>query len=45
MNRTILKVLIWLAVAGLLAGSWGMRERLIYRLNPVAFGSYVPWGL
>lgn len=45
MNGTVFKVLIGLAVAGLLAGSWGMGERLIYGLNPVAFGSYVPWGL
>ncbi len=33
------------AVLGLIVGTWGMVERLMYGLNPVAFGSYVPWGL
>ncbi|WP_448384706.1 NrfD/PsrC family molybdoenzyme membrane anchor subunit [Desulfosoma sp.] len=45
MQRTSYTLLIVLAVLGLLAGSWGMAQRLLYGLNPVAFGSYVPWGL
>lgn len=39
------KVLVAVAVLGLVVGTWGMVERLLYGLNPVAFGSYVPWGL
>lgn len=38
-------ILVALAVLGLVVGAWGMVERLLYGLNPVAFGSYVPWGL
>jgi molybdopterin-containing oxidoreductase family membrane subunit len=34
-----------LAIAGLVIGSYGMFDRLVNGLNPVAFGSYVPWGL
>ena len=45
MSKTSFRVLAALAVLGLLAGSWGMVERLGQGLNPVAFGSYVPWGL
>ncbi len=45
MQRTSFYFFIGLAVLGLLVGSWGMVQRLLYGLNPVAFGSYVPWGL
>ena len=45
MNNTSYNVLIGAAVLGLIAGTWGMTQRLLYGLNPVAFGSYVPWGL
>jgi molybdopterin-containing oxidoreductase family membrane subunit len=45
MSKTSFRTLIGLAVLGLVAGSWGMIERLWHGLNPVAFGSYVPWGL
>jgi molybdopterin-containing oxidoreductase family membrane subunit len=34
-----------MALLGLAAGSYGLVQRLLYGLNPVAFGSYVPWGL
>jgi Ni/Fe-hydrogenase subunit HybB-like protein len=34
-----------LALVGLVIGSYGMAKRLLFGLNPVAFGSYVPWGL
>jgi molybdopterin-containing oxidoreductase family membrane subunit len=33
------------AIAGLVIGSYGMVDRLANGLYPVAFGSYVPWGL
>ncbi len=45
MNNKLFVILTVLAVAGLLAGAWGIFERLAYGLQPVAFGSYVPWGL
>lgn len=38
-------VLFITALAGLVIGSYGMFDRLLHGLNPVAFGSYVPWGL
>lgn len=38
-------VLITIALVGLVIGSFGMFDRLLHGLNPVAFGSYVPWGL
>ena len=34
-----------IALAGLVVGSYGMFDRLVNGLNPVAFGSYVPWGI
>jgi molybdopterin-containing oxidoreductase family membrane subunit len=37
--------LLAVAVLGLLVGTWGLVDRLMNGLNPVAFGSYVPWGL
>lgn len=37
--------LIVLAVAGLVVGGWGLVDRLLHGLNPVAFGSVIPWGL
>ncbi len=45
MGQKSFNVLISLAILGFIAGSWGMAERVLYGLNPVAFGSYVPWGL
>ncbi len=33
------------AIVGLVIGSYGMFDRLVNGLYPVAFGSYVPWGL
>lgn len=45
MNKTKNSLLIGLAILGLTLGSFGMIQRLLYGLNPVAFGSYVPWGL
>lgn len=45
MNNKAYPILLALAVIGLLAGAWGLFERLAYGLQPVAFGSHVPWGL
>jgi Ni/Fe-hydrogenase subunit HybB-like protein len=45
MRYKFFPLLSFLAVAGLVIGGYGMFYRLLYGLNPVAFGSYVPWGL
>lgn len=45
MHYRLFPVLSVVAIAGLLIGSYGMVDRLVNGLNPVAFGSYVPWGL
>lgn len=45
MNTTWFRRLVVLALMGLAFGIYGMYERLAFGLNPVAFGSYVPWGL
>lgn len=37
--------LVAIAVAGLAVGAFGLVDRLLNGLNPVAFGSVVPWGL
>lgn len=39
------KILVTLAVAGLLIGSWGVISVLIWGKKATALGSYVPWGL
>ena len=39
------RIIIGLALLGLIIGSYGIIKRLLFGLNPVAFGSYVPWGL
>ena len=39
------KYILIASVVGIIVGSYSMYERLAYGLNPVAFGSYVPWGL
>ena len=45
MNNKWFGILLAVAILGLIVGSYGMVQRLLYGLNPVAFGSYVPWGL
>lgn len=45
MRYKLFPFLIFTALAGLVIGSFGMFDRLLFGLNPVAFGSYVPWGL
>jgi molybdopterin-containing oxidoreductase family membrane subunit len=45
MNEKQYKIIFKTAIAGLVIGSWGMAERLIFGLSPVAFGSHIPWGL
>jgi Ni/Fe-hydrogenase subunit HybB-like protein len=39
------KALLILSIVALVVGSPAMYERATQGLNPVAFGSYVPWGL
>jgi len=38
-------LIIGLAIIGLIIGSWGMFQRLFFGHLPMAYGSYVPWGL
>jgi molybdopterin-containing oxidoreductase family membrane subunit len=45
MNTNLFRRLIVPALIGLAFGVYGMYERLAFGLTPVAFGSYVPWGL
>jgi molybdopterin-containing oxidoreductase family membrane subunit len=45
MQYRLFPILSILAIAGLVIGSYGMFDRLVNGLYPVAFGSYVPWGL
>lgn len=45
MNKNAFWILLGLGVAGLIAGSVGMWARLQYGHIPMAYGSYVPWGL
>lgn len=45
MRYRLFPALSIVAIAGLAVGSYGMFDRLVNGLNPVAFGSYVPWGL
>ena len=45
MRYKLFPFLMITAMAGLVIGSFGMFDRLLYGLNPVAFGSYIPWGL
>lgn len=37
--------LIVLSIIGLVIGSWGMFQRLVYGHVPMNYGSFVPWGL
>jgi len=45
MNKNAFRILLGLGVVGLIAGSVGMWARLQYGHAPMAYGSYVPWGL
>ena len=45
MSEKWFKNLIIVAVIGLVVGAWGMFQRLAYGHLPMAYGSYVPWGL
>lgn len=45
MRNTWYAALLVLSLLGLAAGAWGLGDRLANGLGPVAFGSYVPWGL
>ena len=44
-NDKWFKNLIILSVIGLVLGSWGMYQRLVYGHLPMNYGSFVPWGL
>jgi protein NrfD len=45
MNEKYYKYLMILAVLGLVAGTWGFVNLLIYGKRIVAYGSYITWGL
>lgn len=45
MNKNKFKTLMTLGIIGLIIGSWGMGNRLIFGHASVNYGSYVPWGL
>ncbi len=45
MNNKTYKILLTVAVIGLVVGAWGMFQRLVYGHTPMAYGSFVPWGL
>lgn len=39
------KILVGLAAGGLIVGTWGVANVLLYGKRATALGSYVPWGL
>ena len=45
MNKNAFRILLGLGVVGLIAGSVGIWARLQIGHVPMAYGSYVPWGL
>jgi Ni/Fe-hydrogenase subunit HybB-like protein len=45
MNEKYYKLIIGISIAGLVIGAWGMFQRLVFGHLPMAYGSYVPWGL
>ena len=45
MNNKWHRYLILAAIIGLVVGSWGMYQRLMYGHIPMNYGSFVPWGL
>jgi molybdopterin-containing oxidoreductase family membrane subunit len=44
-DNRLFKILVTLAIAGLVIGSWGVISVLIWGKKVTALGSYVPWGL
>ena len=44
-DNRLFKILVTLALAGLVIGSWGVISVLIWGKKVTALGSYVPWGL
>ncbi len=45
MKGKYFKLLIGLAMGGLILGTWGMVNLFVYGKEATALGSYVPWGL
>lgn len=45
MKSKWMTILFAVSVLGLGVGAWGLYQRLAFGLQPVAFGSHVPWGL
>lgn len=44
-NDKWFRILVGVALAGLVVGSWGMFQRLVYGHIKMSYGSYIPWGL
>lgn len=45
MNNRSYKIVLVVSLFGLIIGSWGMYQRLVYGHSPMAYGSFIPWGL
>jgi Ni/Fe-hydrogenase subunit HybB-like protein len=45
MSERIYKGLVAVAILGLIVGTWGLVDRVLYGHLTSAYGSYVPWGL
>lgn len=45
MNEKPFKILVIVAVLGLVAGTWGLANLLLFGKTTVAYGSYITWGL
>jgi Ni/Fe-hydrogenase subunit HybB-like protein len=45
MNEKHFKTLVLVAIVGLVAGTWGLVNLLLFGKTTVAYGSYITWGL
>lgn len=45
MSEKFFKTLVGLGVLGLILGTWGLINFLVYGKSTLALGSYIPWGL
>lgn len=45
MNEKFFKTLLWVAILGLIIGTVGLINYLVYGKSTLALGSYIPWGL
>ena len=45
MNEKFFKTLLWISILGLIIGTVGLVNFMIYGKSTLALGSYIPWGL